>query len=296
MFPLNSVTLYLITDKFKMKVFFIHAEHFKLDGGACFGVVPKSIWNKYYPCDENNMIVFTLRNLLVEEGNRLILFDTGVGNKQNDKFRGHFYIQDNNNLINSLNQAGFTPENITDVVHTHLHFDHCGGTFRISNDGNTEAVFPNARLWCSKAQWNWANKPNAREKASYLLENIQPMQDSGKLEFIDGDTWFTPNIFLKTVNGHTEGQLIPHINFMGKTLVYMADFIPTAAHISIPYIAGFDTRPLISMDEKIEFLNLAAAENYLLLFQHDAINECCTLISTEKGVKVKETGVINNFI
>lgn len=279
-----------------MKILFVTAEHFKLDGGACFGVVPKSLWSQIYPADENNMIVFALRNLLVKEENRMILFDTGVGNKQDEKFRSHFYISGENNLMDSLHSLGFSPDDITDVVHTHLHFDHCGGTFRKNKAGDIVPTFKNAVLWCSQAQWNWANKPNKREKASFLIENLSPMEQSGKLRLIEKEKQFTENIFLRFSNGHTEGQIIPIIRHKDKTLAYMADFIPTTAHIHMPYVAAFDTRPLLSMDEKQNFLNEAVENNYILLFQHDALNECCTLQNTGKGIRLKEKGTLDFFL
>lgn len=279
-----------------MEIYFITAEQVKFDGGACFGVVPKSLWSKIYPPDENNMVPFALRNLLVVENGRKILFDTGVGNKQDEKFGSHFFLHGHDNLVNALNGHGFSPDDITDVVHTHLHFDHCGGTFRNNERNETVPLFNNAFLWCSQGQWKWANNPNPREKASYLIENLLPMQESGRLNFIHNETQFTDNVFLKIVNGHTEGQMIPMIDYRGRTLVFMADFIPTAAHVSLPYIAAYDTRPLLSMEEKQNFLAEAAENDYLLLFQHDAINECCTVQQTEKGVKVKEKGKLADFL
>ncbi|HOY31743.1 MAG TPA: MBL fold metallo-hydrolase [Bacteroidales bacterium] len=276
-----------------MEIFFVNAENFKLDGGACFGVVPKSIWSKIYPPDENNMVTFALRELLVKDGDRLILFDTGVGNKQDEKFRSHFYIDGYDNLVNAIKEHGFSPDDITDVVHTHLHFDHCGGTYRKNESNETVPVFQYASLWCSRRQWNWANDPNPREKASYLHENLLPMEKSGRLKFIEKEMSFSENIFLKIVGGHTDGQIIPMIRFMGQTLVYMADFIPTAAHISLSFVASYDTRPLLSLEEKQIFLNEAADQNYLLLFQHDTLHECCTVHLTEKGVRVREKGTFD---
>jgi glyoxylase-like metal-dependent hydrolase (beta-lactamase superfamily II) len=279
-----------------MEVHFVYAESFKLDGGACFGVVPKSMWSKLYPPDENNMLRCSLRNLLVKDGERLILFDTGIGNKQDDKFRSHFFVEGLDNLAKSFKSKGFSPLQVTEVVHTHLHFDHCGGTFRKNDKGDTVPVFKNATYWCSKVQWNWAKNANVREKASYLNENIEPIENSGKLKMIEKECQLTKNISLKQVNGHTMGQMIPMIKYKGKNLVYMADFIPTAWHVSLPYVASFDTQPLVSMDEKTTFVNEAADHNYILLFQHDAINECCTVEHTEKGVKIKESGTLEYFL
>jgi len=279
-----------------MQIYFVNAENIKFDGGACFGVVPKSMWSKIYPPDENNMVVFSLRELLVVDEDRIILFDTGVGNKQEQKFRNNFYISGEDNLLNAIKRCGFSPDDITDVVHTHLHFDHCGGTFRLNEQNETVATFKNATLWCSRAQWEWGNNPNPREKASYLKENLLPIAQSGKLKFIENEIQFTQNIFLKLLGGHTDGQVIPMIRYNNQILVYMADFIPTAAHVSLPYIAGYDTRPLLSMEEKKIFLNEAADKNYILLFQHDAIKECCTVHHTEKGVRVKESGNLRQLL
>jgi glyoxylase-like metal-dependent hydrolase (beta-lactamase superfamily II) len=279
-----------------MKIFFVNAENLMLDGGACFGVVPRKLWSKQYPPDENNLITFSLRNLLVKDDKKLILFDSGTGNKQNEKFRQNFNISGDDNLVNSLAESGLSPDDITDVVHTHLHFDHCGGSFRLNEQNDTVATFKNATLWCSRAQWDWANNPNSREKASYLKENLLPMEQSGKLKFIENEMQFTENIFLKLVDGHTEGQLIPYIRYQCLTIVYMADFIPTAGHVPLPYIAGFDTRPLVSLKEKEVFLVEAATKNFILLFQHDSLNEGCTVHQTEKGVRVKESGTLNYFL
>ncbi len=279
-----------------MRVSLLCAENFKLDGGACFGVVPKSMWNKLFTADENNMLDISLRELLVEDGNRLILFDTGIGNKQNEKFRKNFYVADNDSLLNSFKTAGISPDRVTDVVFTHLHFDHCGGTFRIGEQNETIELFKNARYWCSKAQWNWATNPNPREKASYLTENLQPLMDSGRLNFFENEGNFTPNIYITLKNGHTDGQVIPLVKYRNRMLAYMADFIPTAAHISLPFVASFDTRPLLSIDEKKSFLDEAAQQNYLLVFQHDIANECCTVMQTEKGVRVNETGTLEHFM
>jgi len=279
-----------------MEIYFITAEHVKFDGGACFGVVPKSLWGKIYQPDEHNMVDVALRNLLVVENGRKILFDTGVGNKQDEKFRSYFVLRGEDNLVNALEAHGFSTDDITDVVHTHLHFDHCGGSFRYGDSNQPYPVFKNATLWCSQRQWNWANNPNPRERASYLKENLLPLQQSGKLNFVADETLFTEKIFLKMVNGHTDGQLIPVIDYHGRKLVFMADFIPTTAHISLPYIAGYDTRPLLSMEEKEGFLAEAVENHYLLVFQHDALNECCTVQQTEKGVKVKEKGRLSDFL
>ena len=279
-----------------MEVHFVYAESFKLDGGACFGVVPKSMWSKMYPPDENNMLSCSLRNLLIKEDKKLIVVDTGIGNKQDEKFRGNFHVTGIDNLVKSIKSKGFSPLQVTDVVLTHLHFDHCGGAFRRNDKGEIVPVFKNATYWCSKAQWNWANNPNPREKASYLKENIEPLEKSGKLKFMENECQFTKNISFIKVNGHTEGQMLPIIKYKGKTLVYIADFIPTVWHVALPYVASFDTRPLLSMEEKTTFVKEAADKNYILLFQHDANNECCTVQQTDKGVRLHETGTLEYFL
>ncbi|MEI6122201.1 MAG: MBL fold metallo-hydrolase [Bacteroidota bacterium] len=279
-----------------MEINFVHAERFKLDGGACFGVVPKSMWGKLFVADENNMLNCALRNLLVQDGERLILFDTGIGNKQNERFRNNFCVSNPDNLPKSIRAKGFSPLQVTDVVFTHLHFDHCGGAFRLNDKNQAVAVFKKATYWCSKAQWNWAQNANVREKASYLPENLNPIIHSSKLKFIEKEGALTPNIWLSLKNGHTDGQVIPMLKFKHKTLVFMADFIPTAAHIGLPYIASFDTRPLISAEEKERFLNEAANKNYILMFQHDALNECCSVQHTDKGVRVKEIDSLEHFL
>lgn len=279
-----------------MKIFTIQAEDFKLDGGACFGVVPKSIWSKKQSADENNMLACTLRNLLVEEDDRVIIFDTGMGNKQSEKFQQNFYRTHNERITLSLQQAGYMPQQVTDVVFTHLHFDHCGGAFIKNVDEKVVPLFPNARYWCSRQQWEWARNPNPREKASYLDENLDPIEQSGKLLFIENEIQFTKNIFLKLVYGHTAGQLIPVINYNGKSIAYMADFIPTAAHIPIPYIASFDTNPLVTMEEKKQFLDVALDNQYILVFQHDSVVEACNLTKDEKGIKANITGSLSDFL
>lgn len=279
-----------------MEVYFVHAESFKLDGGATFGVVPKSMWSKFRTSDDNNMIDFSSRNLLVVDEKKVILFDTGIGNKQDEKYLGMFQAEGSENLVNSIRAIGFSPLQITDVVFTHLHFDHCGGAFRKTELGLLEPVFKNANYWCSKPQWLWAINPNFREKASYMLENMEPIFNSGSFKQIEKETYFTKNIFLKFVNGHTEGQIVPIIKYRTKTLMYTADFIPTIHHISLPYIASYDTRPLITLQEKSAYLREAVEHNHIILFQHDAENECCTVQRTDKGIRVKELGTLEYFL
>lgn len=277
-----------------MKLHPIEAGNFKLDGGAMFGVVPKTIWNKTNPADENNLIDIAARCLLIEDGNRLTLIDTGMGNKQSEKFFGYYSLWGDLSLDKSLKNAGFHRDDITDVFMTHLHFDHCGGSVNWNKDKTGyEVAFKNAKFWTNDNHWEWATKPNAREKASFLQENIIPMQESGQLNFIDRpDSGFGFSSELGFdifyADGHTEKQMLPHINYNGKTIVFCADMLPTAGHIPIPYVTGYDTRPLMSMDEKQIFLNNAADNNYYLWLEHDAHNQIITVQHTEKGIRLKE--------
>lgn len=277
-----------------MKLHSIEAGNFKLDGGAMFGVVPKTIWNKTNPADENNLIDIAARCLLIEDGNRLTLIDTGMGNKQSEKFFGYYYLWGDHSLDKSLKNAGFHRDDITDVFMTHLHFDHCGGSVNWNKDKTGyEVAFKNAKFWTNDNHWEWATKPNAREKASFLHENIIPMQESGQLNFIDRPNsgfGFSPELGFDIfyADGHTEKQMLPHINYNGKTIVFCADMLPTAGHIPIPYVTGYDTRPLMSMDEKQIFLNNAADNNYYLWLEHDAHNQIITVQHTEKGIRLKE--------
>lgn len=277
-----------------MKLHPIEAGNFKLDGGAMFGVVPKTIWNKTNPADENNLIDIAARCLLIEDGNRLTLIDTGMGNKQSEKFFGYYSLWGNHSLDKSLKNAGFHRDDITDVFMTHLHFDHCGGSVNWNKDKTGyEVAFKNAKFWTNDNHWEWATKPNAREKASFLHENLIPMQESGQLQFInrpDSDFGFSSELGFDIfyADGHTEKQMLPHINYDGKTIVFCADMLPTAGHIPIPYVTGYDTRPLMSMDEKQIFLNNAADNNYYLWLEHDAHNQIITVQHTEKGIRLKE--------
>jgi glyoxylase-like metal-dependent hydrolase (beta-lactamase superfamily II) len=280
-----------------MKLYSINTGYFKLDGGAMFGVVPKSIWNKLNPADENNMCNWALRCLLIEDGNRLILIDTGNGNKQDEKFWSHYYLHGDDTLHSSLAKHGFSADDVTDVILTHLHFDHCGGAIDIV-DGKLVTTFKNATYWSNKAHWDWAVNPNAREKASFLKENILPIQESGQLKFIEvgkpsenrlAETTFSETISIRFVSGHTEAMMLPQINYNGKTIVYMADLLPSAAHIPLPYVMGYDMFPLTTLNEKKAFLHEAVAGDYILFFEHDPKIECCTLQQTEKGVRMKET-------
>lgn len=278
-----------------MKIQKIETGNFKLDGGAMFGVVPKSLWQKVYPADENNMCNLSLRLLLVEENDRKILFDAGIGNKQDEKFLSHYYLNGDETLEKSLKDAGINKSEITDVVLSHLHFDHCGGAVEYTGDRIPGLTFQNAKYWCSRQQWEWAVKPNQREKPSYLNENIIPIYEQGRLHFFDDTFQLTPSIQIRLYNGHTEGLAVSFINYNGKTIVYVADLIPTAAHIPSSWVCGFDTRPLVSFEERAKFLNEAHKNNYILFFEHDLFNECCTLQMTEKGIRMKEAFRLKNI-
>lgn len=278
-----------------MTLYPIETGNFKLDGGAMFGVVPKSLWQRTNPADANNMIDLAARSLLIEDGDRLILIDTGLGNKQSEKFFSYYFQWGPHSLDRSLNQAGFSREDITDVFLTHLHFDHCGGSIEWNDDrSGYRPAFPKAKFWSNRDHWAWATQPNAREKASFLKENIEPMHQSGQLHFVNrgpdayqSESELGFGIFY--VDGHTDKQMIPHISYKGKTLVFMADLLPTVGHIPLPYVMGYDTRPLLTLDEKGAFLKRAAQENFILFFEHDAHNVCCTVKETEKGVRLDRT-------
>lgn len=272
-----------------MQLHSIHSGLFKLDGGAMFGVVPKSIWKRTNPSDENNMCSWAMRCLLIEDGDRLILIDNGMGDKQDEKFFGHLYRHGNYSLEGSLKEAGFSFNDITDVFLTHLHFDHCGGGIRWENRDKkiAETVFPNATYWSNQDHWRWATIPNAREKASFLTENLLPMKESGQLKFIAAnDTSALDQFDILYVDGHTDKMMIPHIKYNDLTIVFMADLLPSTGHIPLPYIMGYDTRPLITLKEKAAFLDKATKEKFILFFEHDSENECCTLKMTEKGPRL----------
>ncbi|MCE3227756.1 MAG: Zn-dependent hydrolase, glyoxylase [Bacteroidetes bacterium] len=273
-----------------MKLHAVNAGHFKLDGGAMFGVVPKSIWNKVNPADENNMCSWALRCLLIEDGNRLILVDNGMGDKQDQKFFGYYYLHGNDTLAGSLKKLGYSYDDITDVVLTHLHFDHCGGSIKYNSDRTKlEPAFKNATFYCNEKHWEWAIHPNLREKASFLKENILPIKESGQLKFIDKNTELLPGFTFKEVNGHTEAMMLPVIEYKDTTIAYMADLVPSAGHIPIPYVMGYDMRPLETLKEKELILNEAAENNWTLFFEHDPQIECVRLEKTEKGVRKKES-------
>ncbi|WP_299108274.1 MBL fold metallo-hydrolase [uncultured Winogradskyella sp.] len=284
-----------------MQLYPINSGNFKLDGGAMFGVVPKSLWQRTNPADNNNMIDIAARCLLIEDGDRLILIDTGMGNKQSDKFFGYYFLYGDDSIDKSLASYGFHRDDITDVFMTHLHFDHCGGSVQWNKDRTGyEPAFKNAHFWSNQDHWNWATKPNRREVASFLKENILPMEESGQLKFTD-----VPNqhmlknsalgfdIFF--ANGHTDKQMIPMINYKGKTICFMADLLPTVGHLPLPFVMGYDTRPLLTLDEKELFLNMAADNNFYLFLEHDAHNEIITVKHTEKGVRLNETFTTNSL-
>jgi glyoxylase-like metal-dependent hydrolase (beta-lactamase superfamily II) len=278
-----------------MKLHTIDTGFFKLDGGAMHGVVPKSLWNKINPADENNLCTWAMRCLLVETDDRLILIDNGIGNKQDAKFFSYYFLHGNDSLKKSLKKAGYGFGDITDMFLSHLHFDHCGGSIIKNNEDKLETAFPNAIYWSQPDHWQWATRPNAREKASFLKENILPIQDSGQLKFIHGEGRLYPNFSVTFVDGHTEKMMLPHIHYKGRTVVFMADLIPSAGHIPVAYIMAYDTRPLLTLSEKEKFLKEAAENDYILFFEHDPKIECCTLQQTDRGARIKDTFLLNEI-
>jgi glyoxylase-like metal-dependent hydrolase (beta-lactamase superfamily II) len=273
-----------------MQLYSIETGNAKFDGGAVFGAVPKVLWQKLYPADESNLINSSIRCLLIVDEDKKILIDTGIGDKQDEKFLKNFHLNGEDNLLKSLKNHGFYPEEITDIILTHLHFDHCGGATKWNSDkSGFELTFPNATIHVSKGQWEWANNPNKREVASFLKENIQSISESGKLNLLENEGNLFTNVDVRFFNGHTEAQLIPFINYHGKTIVYTADFLASASHIPLPYIPSYDIRPLVSMQEKENFYKEAVENEYIIFFEHDLYCECCTLHNTEKGVRVKDT-------
>lgn len=275
-----------------MKLYPIETGNFKLDGGAMFGVVPKSIWQKTNPADANNMCSWSMRCLLIEDGDRLMLVDTGMGTKQSEKFFGYYYLFGDDSLQKSIEALGFLVDDITDVILTHLHFDHCGGAIERSGEKLIPA-FKNATYWSSERHWKWATEPNRREKASFLSENILPIQESGQLKFVERNGVLTPSFFPNIdfyfVDGHTDSQMLPIIHYKGHKIVFMADLLPSVGHIPLPYVMGYDTRPLITLGEKSSFLEQAAEENYVLFLEHDHVNQCCTVKQGDRGVILHET-------
>ncbi len=277
-----------------MKLHTIETGFFKLDGGAMFGVVPKSIWNKLNPADENNMCNWAMRCLLVEDGNRLILIDTGIGDKQDQKFFSYYYLSGSATLSSSLNKAGFSLDDITDVFLTHLHFDHCGGAVKWnSKKDGFESSFKNATYWSNERHWEWATKPNAREKASFLKENIFPIQESGQLKFLKEGDKLTENFGIIFMNGHTDAMMLPSLNYNGKKIIYCADLIPSTGHVPLPYVMAYDTRPLLTLEEKSKFLHEVVDQNATLFLEHDPVDECCSLEQTERGIKIRDRFPLN---
>ena len=276
-----------------MTLYSINTGYFKLDGGAMFGVVPKTIWNKINPADENNLCSWALRCLLIEDGNRLILVDNGNGDKQDAKFFSNYHLHGDDTLDKSLAKYGFGKDDITDVFLTHLHFDHCGGSI-IRNGDKLIPAFKNATYWSNKEHWDWAIYPNEREKASFLKENILPIEESGQLKFVEvngsieeklGEISFTEKISIRFVSGHTQKMMLPQIKYKENTIVFMADLLPSQGHIPLPYVMAYDMFPLTTLKEKKSFLKEAVENDYILFFEHDPVHECCTLQQTEKGIR-----------
>lgn len=278
-----------------MKLYSIETGNFKLDGGAMFGVVPKVLWSKVYPADENNLSNWAMRSLLVDTGKNVVLIDTGMGDKDDEKFTRHYFLNGNFSLISSLKKVGYKPEDITDVIHTHLHFDHCGGTIKFDENKNLVPAFQNAKLWVGKNHWDLAINPNKREKASFLKNNILPMKESGKLKLIENEGEIIPGISVDIFNGHTRGQIIPTININGKYITYCGDLIPSAAHIPMPYIAGYDMWAEETLRDKERFFKSSIEKNAVLFFEHDIFTECASLKLTEKGVLADKTFKLSEY-
>ena len=279
-----------------MKIHTLDTGFFKLDGGAMFGVVPKSIWNHLNPADESNLCTWAMRCLLVEHGDRLILVDTGIGDKQDEKFFSYYQLHGQGTLVGSLQQKGFTPDDITDVFLTHLHFDHCGGA--VKRDGDTLVpAFKNAKYWSSERHWNWATHPNAREKASFLADNILPLKESGQLHFVESaqNLPFGPGFEILFVDGHTERMMLPLLKpAHDRKYLFCADLLPSAGHIPLAYIMAYDMRPLITLKEKEHILKKCYLEGIQLIFEHDPRIEACTLTQTEKGIRFAEAVQVVN--
>lgn len=282
-----------------MRLHAIDTGYFKLDGGAMFGVVPKTLWQKVNPADENNLCTWAMRCLLIETGDRLILIDNGIGDKQSAKFFSYYYLHGDQSLLQSIKQAGFSPDEITDVFMTHLHFDHCGGGVHYldADRSKPELVFKQATYWSNQAHWDWALEPNARERASFLKENLLPIRESGHLKFIDpkADAPFE-HFEILNVDGHTEKQMLPKITVGDKTIFFAADLIPSVGHIPIPFVMGFDIRPLLTIQEKERVLKEAADQQWVLFFEHDPIHQCATVKHTERGVRVDQTFDLEEFL
>ena len=272
-----------------MKIISIETGNFKLDGGAMFGVVPKSLWQRTNPADDQNLCSWAMRSMLVDYGERKVLVDNGIGDKQSDKFFSHYYLHGDASLISSLALNGYHPDDITDVFLTHLHFDHCGGGVKYNEKGELVTVFKNATYWSNELHWNLAMNPNDRECASFLKENLEPMKASGQLDFIKNDGIFLPGFDVLFAHGHTESQMIPHIKYKGKTVVFAADLLPSVGHIPLPYVMGYDTRPLTTLKEKKVFLETVAKKGYTLFLEHDYYQSCCTLKETDKGIRLDQS-------
>ncbi len=272
-----------------MKLYSIDTGFFKLDGGAMFGVVPKTLWNQSNPADENNLCSWAMRCLLVEEGNRLVLIDNGIGNKQDARFLSHYYLHGDATLDNSLARHGFHRSDITDVFLTHLHFDHCGGSIIREGDQLVPA-FKNAKYWSNERHWKWATEPNDREKASFLKENILPIASSGQLSFVEVTEGISllPGFDIRFVYGHTEAMMLPQLKYKEQTIVFMADLLPSMSHIPLAYVMAYDMFPLTTLMEKKSFLQEAVSHNYTLFFEHDPLVECCRVQQTEKGIRGKD--------
>lgn len=277
-----------------MNVYPVETGFFKLDGGAMFGVVPKTIWQKTNPADSNNLCNWAMRCWLIEDGDRLILVDTGIGDKQSEKFFSHYHLNGDANLIKSIKNLGFGAEDITDVILTHLHFDHVGGAV-YRNEDKYQLTFPNAKYWSNRKHWEWAVNQNPREKASFLSENMLPIEASGHLNFIETGLEFGNDVEFFFANGHTESQMIPILNYKNRKVAFCADLFPSLGHLKLPYVPSYDTRPLLSMQEKETFLNKAIEEDIILFFEHDAYNECCTVYQSERGIKSKEVFKLNDI-
>jgi len=280
-----------------MQLYTIDTGFFKLDGGAMFGVVPKALWSRTNPADDNNLCSWAMRSLLILDGDRLILIDNGIGDKQDDKFLRHYYLHGEVSLHSSLARHGFSVDDVTDVFLTHLHFDHCGGSVKWNEDRSRfKMTFKNAKYWSNADHWQWAVQPNVREKASFLRENILPIQESGHLNFVESDKNIFNDFDALFVHGHTEAQMIPHITYKDKTIVFAADLLPSTGHIPLPYVMGYDTRPLLTLTEKEKFLRKAVEEEYIIFLQHDYYNECCTVEQTDRGVRLKDTFKLSDFL
>ena len=275
---------------YNVKLYTINTGYFKLDGGAMFGVVPKSIWQKTNPADENNLCLWAMRCLLIVDEDRVILVDNGIGNKQDEKFLKHYYLHGDDTLEKSLASHGYSRDDITDVFLTHLHFDHCGGSIERNSESNLVPAFKNATYWSNRAHWEWAVIPNDREKASFLKDNILPIQESGRLKFIDNQdgVTFTENIKIRFAYGHTDSMMLPQISYKGKTILFMADLLPSIGHIPLPYVMAYDMFPMKTLEEKKRYLEEAVENDFILYLEHDPVNECCTLQETEKGIRVKD--------